>query len=71
MESTCDFYNKHECTHVFYRHLKALGDFCAAARAFFKKRYLSGCTRSRLWQAGPLVVACELLVAACMWDLVP
>ena len=33
--------------------------------------YLFGCTRSYLWQAGSLVVAFELLVAACMWDLVP
>ena len=54
---------------------------------FFKKIfiYLFGCTGCQLWQAGSLVVACELLavackllvvackllVAACMWDLVP
>ena len=24
-----------------------------------------------LWQVGSLVASCELLVAACMWDLVP
>ena len=33
--------------------------------------YLFGCTRSWLRQAGSLVVAFELLVVACMWDLVP
>ena len=33
--------------------------------------YLFCCTGCYLWQAGSLVVACELLVAACMWDLVP
>ena len=33
--------------------------------------YLFGCTGSQLQQVGSLVVACELLVAACMWDLFP
>ena len=33
--------------------------------------YLFGCAGSYLQQVGSLVVACELLVAACMWDLVP
>ena len=49
-------------------------------RSIFKKLlflkifiYLFGCIRSLfIWlQAGSIVVACELLVAACMWDLVP
>ena len=40
-------------------------------KPFFKNIYLFGCTGSYLQQAGSLVVACELLVAACMWDPVP
>ena len=48
-------------------HLKRI--YCVFKKYLFI--YLFGCAGSSLQQAGSLVVACELLVAACMWDLVP
>ena len=39
--------------------------------SFFFCFLLFGYTGSSLWQVGSLVAAFELLVAACMWDLVP
>ena len=33
--------------------------------------FLFGCAGSYVQQVGSLVVACELLVVAYMWDLVP
>ena len=49
-----------------------IANIITIAKKFFKYLFIYfGCTGSQLWHVGFLVVACELLVAACMRDLVP
>ena len=52
---------------LIFIYLVALGLSCGRRASLVAACRLLSCGR----QAGSLVVACKLLVAACMWDLVP